>query len=173
MRPANFPTIRLAQLAMLVTRNNRMLDLIKEVETITQLKKQFSFEISEYWNNHYRFDKISIPAEKKLGNTFIDNLIINTFIPILYAYGRAVGSDLHKQKALRWISELQPESNSILICFNSLGFKPNCAKESQALLALYKNYCSELKCTDCLIGSKILKDANLDSFKLSPIIVDV
>jgi hypothetical protein len=173
MRPANFPTIRLAQLSMLLSQNNRILDLLKDAVNVYQLKKQFAFEISNYWINHYRFETISTPADKKPGNTFIDNLFINTYIPILYAYGRVVGSEFHKQKAIRWLTELQAESNSILIGFGTIGIKPNSAAESQSLLALHKNYCKELKCTECLIGGKILNDSKMNSSKLSPIIVDI
>jgi hypothetical protein len=162
MRPANFPTIRLAQLSIMISKNNRILDILKNVSTANQLKKQFTFEISDYWSNHYRFDKISTSSDKKPGNTFIDNLFINTFIPILYTYGRVVGSDLLKQKAIKWLSELQAESNSILNGFILLGFKPTTAAETQALLALHKNYCKELKCTECIIGEKILKDSKMN-----------
>jgi hypothetical protein len=173
MRPANFPTIRLAQLASMLSQNNSILDMLKEVENVDQVKKRISFDISEYWMNHYRFDKISTPADKKPGNTFVDNLIINSFIPILYAYGRVIGSAQYKEKAIKWFKELSVESNSILYEFNKIGLKPTTAAESQSLLALHKKYCAQKKCTDCKIGRKILHDAKSLNNKLSPIIIDI
>ncbi len=173
MRPANFPTIRLAQLASMLSQNSSILDMLKEIEDVDEFKKRISFDISEYWLNHYRFDKISIPTDKKPGNTFFDNLIINSFIPILYAYGCVIGSNQYKEKAKRWFSELSVESNSILYEFNKIGLKPTTAAESQSLLALHKKYCTQKKCTDCKIGRKILQDAKSLKNELSPVIIDI
>jgi len=173
MRPANFPTIRLAQLASMLSQNTSILDTLKEIEDVNQFKKSISFDISEYWSNHYRFDKISTPTDKKPGNTFVDNLIINSFIPILYAYGCVIGSAQYKEKAKSWFRELSVESNSILYEFNKIGLKPTTAAESQSLLALHKKYCTQKKCTDCKIGRKILQDAKSLKNELSPIIIDI
>jgi hypothetical protein len=173
MRPANFPTIRLAQLASLLSQNTSILDMLKEIENADQFKKIISFDISEYWVNHYRFDKISTPTDKKPGNTFLDNLIINSFTPLLYAYGCVIGSTQYKEKAKRWFRELSVESNSILVGFNKIGLKPTTAAESQSLLALHKKYCTQKKCTDCKIGRKILQDAKSLKNELSPVIIDI
>jgi hypothetical protein len=172
MRPANFPTIRLAQLAGLLHHKDRLLDIFKNADNFKDVEFLFSYKLSEYWVNHYRFDKSSPPSEKKPGKSFIQNLIINSFVPILYAYGRTMGSVKYKETALGWLRELNPESNSIISEFESHNVFPFDASESQGLLELHKYYCDNAKCIDCRIGNKILSSPNNSSTGLMPIVIN-
>ncbi len=56
MRPANFPTIRLAQLAMLIHESTALFSKIKETETLASLKELLSVKANDYWHYHYAFD---------------------------------------------------------------------------------------------------------------------
>ena len=87
MRPGNFPTIRLAQLAMLVNQSAHLFSKIKEAASVNEVKKWFDVTANDYWHYHYLFDENSSFKKKRLGATMIDNLVINTITPILFAYG--------------------------------------------------------------------------------------
>ncbi len=160
MRPANFPTIRLAQLAMLYCNNNQLFDSMKETSSIKEAEKLFNLTANDYWHYHYVFDEISPFKEKTLGKEMIRNLFINTVIPIIYAFGYYTNKEIFKSKALLWIEQLTPEKNNITKGFTFLGFKNSTAFDSQALIQLKNEYCDQKKCLHCAIGNSILKKDN-------------
>ena len=49
---------------------------------------------SDYWQNHYQFDKESPKKKKKLSKSFIDLIIINTIIPLQFAYAKSQGKEI-------------------------------------------------------------------------------
>jgi hypothetical protein len=99
MRPANFPTIRLAQLAALIFKSTHLFSRILEMETVTQLKDLFDVTAIDYWHYHYRFDEATDYKEKNLGKSMIANIIINTVVPVLFAYGMYHKNQPAKDKA--------------------------------------------------------------------------
>lgn len=158
MRPANFPTIRLAQLAALVSNSSHLFSKIKEIETIKELQHLFNINSSDYWNYHYTFfDESSNLDEKKLGKQTIDNIIINTIIPIIFSYGCYNNEDEFKIKSIDWLHQIKPEKNSITKDWETLSIENKSAFDSQALIQLTNNYCTKKKCLDCAVGNKILK----------------
>lgn len=156
-RPVNFPTVRLAQLARLLYRSNHLFAFIKETEQLSDIKKWLTVTASEFWDEHYTFNKSSTYRPKKLGNQMIDTLIINTVIPVLFAYGLLHNEEQYKNRALNWLDELEPESNAITSCFTDLGIVNKSAFDSQALLELKTHYCEPRKCLDCSMGNALLK----------------
>ena len=66
MRPGNFPTIRLAQLAVLITESTHLFSKIKEAASFTDLIKWFDVTANDYWHYHYRFDDPSAFRNQKL-----------------------------------------------------------------------------------------------------------
>lgn len=156
-RPVNFPTVRLAQLARLLYRSNHLFAFIKETEQLSDIKKWLTVTASEFWDQHYTFNKSSTYRPKKLGNQMIDTLIINTVIPVLFAYGLLHNEEQYKNRALNWLDELEPEINAITGCFTDLGIVNKSAFDSQALLELKTHYCEPRKCLDCSMGNALLK----------------
>jgi len=157
MRPGNFPTIRLAQLAMLVHDSAHLFSKIKESVSVSDMKKWFDVTANDYWHYHYRFDETSSFKKKRLGSDMIDNIIINTIIPMLFAYGSYHKEEKYKQKALRWLEETSPEINSITKGFQQLKTENKSAFDSQALIELKNEYCNKKRCLDCAVGNAILK----------------
>jgi hypothetical protein len=157
MRPGNFPTIRLAQLAMLIFDSAHLFSKIKEAVSVGEIKKWFGVTANDYWHYHYRFDQPSSFKKKKLGISMTDNIIINTIAPMLFAYGDYHNEQRYKQKALRWLEETAAENNSITKGFLQLGIENKNAFDSQALLELKKEYCDRKRCLDCSVGNSILK----------------
>ncbi len=155
-RPDNFPTIRLSQLAGLLQQSHLFSNLIG-AKTRDDLHRYLQSTVSEYWQTHYVFDKESAKRNKKLSASFIDLLIINTVIPLQFAYARALGKD-NLEELIQLLSELNPESNAIIEKFGQFDIIAKNAYESQGLIHLKKNYCDKIKCMECAIGTEILKN---------------
>ena len=157
MRPANFPTIRLAQLAMLVQQSSHLFSKIKELKNSSDLAALFSVVANDYWHYHYKFDFVSDYQPKLLGKDSINNIIINTIVPVLFAYGMYNKNEDYKEKAIQWLSETKPEVNHLTKLWNDFGIKASTAFDSQSLIELTNNYCNKRRCLDCAVGNKILK----------------
>ncbi|HEX6848704.1 MAG TPA: DUF2851 family protein, partial [Chitinophagaceae bacterium] len=159
MRPRNFPTIRLAQLAMLVHRSEHLFSKIKETASLEDVKKWLDVTANDYWHYHYRFDAPSSYRKKNLGASMIDNILINTICPVLFAYGHYNKEQKYKNKVLQWMEEINAESNSITKGFQQAGIQNKNARDSQALIELKNEYCSKKRCLDCAVGNALLKNS--------------
>lgn len=157
MRPGNFPTIRLAQLAMLVQGSAYLFSKIKEGSSVKAIRKLFDVTANDYWHYHYRFDETSSFKKKKLGDTMIDNIIINTVCPVLFAYGNYHNENKYKDKALKWLEQTTAETNSITKGFLKLNIENKNAYDSQALIELKNEYCNKKRCLECSVGNYLLK----------------
>jgi len=157
LRPASFPTIRLAQFAALTFRFNRLFSHLLEVQTIKDVEELFDVQMSDYWQTHYTFDKDSKNIKKSLGKKTIELFIINTIVPFLFLYGKIRDDEAATKKALQFMEALPSENNRIIRDWGSLDIRPNSAYESQALIQLKNEYCNKKKCLQCAIGHAILK----------------
>jgi Protein of unknown function (DUF2851) len=158
MRPANFPSVRLAQLAMLVHESLHLFSKIKDSNTIKEIKGLLNVTANDYWHYHYVFDEPSAFKKKNLGTQMIENILINTVAVILFAYGQYHNENSYKDKALQWLEEIAAEKNSITKGFMQIGLSCKSAFDSQAFIQLKNNYCSKKRCLDCAVGNSILKN---------------
>jgi Protein of unknown function (DUF2851) len=158
MRPSNFPTVRLAQLAMLVHNSLHLFSKIKESNNVKDIKQLLQVIANDYWHYHYVFDETSAFKKKKLGEEMTDNILINTVVPVLFAYGHYHGENMYKDKALQWLEDIKAEKNSITKGFSSLHVENKTAFDSQALIQLKNEYCSKKRCLDCSIGNKFIRN---------------
>lgn len=156
--PANFPTIRIAQFADLVYRSSHLFSKIIDAESIEAIKKMLAANVSEYWNNHYKFETISNKKSKSLGSQSIDIIIINTVVPFLFVYGKQMNDDKYIDRAILFLEKIKGEKNSITKSWDELKIPINTAYNTQALLQLKKEYCSQKKCLQCGIGNYLLKN---------------
>lgn len=157
LRPANFPTIRLAQFSALTQKNHHSFFKILDIKTVEELVLFFTTTVSSYWKNHFSFGKPSPESNKSLGPDSIHNLIINTVVPFLFIYGSQKGLAVFRERALNLLDELPAEKNSILSSWKETGIGVKTASQSQGLIELKKNYCDRKKCLQCGIGSHLLK----------------
>jgi hypothetical protein len=157
MRPANFPTVRLAQLAMLLQNSSQLFSTVIEENELTSLKKLLQVTANDYWHYHYRFEEICAFQPKKLGEMMINNLIINTIVPIIFAYGFYHKNEMLQTKALKWLEEMAAEDNRIVEIFKTVDVKVTTAFDSQSLVELKKEYCDCKRCLECGVGASILK----------------
>lgn len=164
LRPINFPTIRIAQLAMLIHHSSALFSRILETNDLDSLRHLFDVSASEYWDNHYRFNKISEENKQKtLGETAFNNLVINTIAPLLFVYGDQHLDQAMKDRALLLLEKTAPESNQIIRKWNELGIESRSAFETQALIQLKNGYCEVKKCLHCQLGAKIITSVNHSS----------
>ncbi|MBK9530461.1 MAG: DUF2851 family protein [Chitinophagaceae bacterium] len=157
MRPSNFPTVRLAQLAMLLHKSHQLFSKIKESPDVKTIRDLLQVTANDYWHYHYVFDVTSAFKKKKLGEQMIDNILINTVVPVLFAYGHYHNENVIKDKALQWMDQIKAEKNAITRGFAALQVNNKTAFDSQALIQLKNEYCSKKRCLDCSIGNKLIR----------------
>ncbi len=155
-RPDNFPTIRLAQLAMLYHKNQYLFETLVQSVSLEDFYSLFELGTSNYWNTHYVLDKESPKKRKLLSKSFIDLLIINTVIPMKYLY-QHYQQKIDYQQLLQPLQAVKPEQNIIIDRFKQIGISSNNAFDTQALLQLKKHYCDHKKCMNCSIGLSLLQ----------------
>lgn len=156
MRPSSFPSVRISQLANLISKSDCLFSKLLETPLAVDLRKFFDLEASDYWQSHYRFDVLSNPIAKSVGINFIDVLIINAWVPLLFEYGVQHGSEDYKEQAVNILQQLPPESNHIVKMWGSAGVTAQNAAQSQAVIQLYNEYCKSKRCLDCQIGYQVL-----------------
>ncbi|MBQ4822171.1 DUF2851 family protein [Aquimarina sp. MMG016] len=155
LRPPNFPTIRLAQLAMLYFKNQQLFSKIIEINTIQGFYEVFKIQTSDFWQNHYTFEKESKPRKKHITKSFVDLILINTIIPIKFLYAKSIGKDV-EDEVLDLISQLPYEKNNIVTGFKNMNVSIENALHSQAMIQLKNNYCDQKACLKCAIGNNLL-----------------
>ncbi len=157
MRPANFPTVRLAQLAMLIHRSNHLFSSIRDTEKLEDLKELLTVTANDYWHYHYVPGEPADFNKKTLGKQMIENIIINTVVPMLYAYGFVYSKSSFQERAIRWLEQVLAENNAITKGFAREGLAINSAFDSQALIQLKNEYCNQKRCLECAVGNWLLK----------------
>lgn len=155
-RPDNFPTIRLAQLAALYNLHQNLFSKIMIANTLAEIHTLFSVQLSPYWHNHYRFDKESVNKRKNLSPSFINLLIINTIVPIKFAYAHSLGKD-NTETLITLLQDIDAEKNTVIDKFRYYKVDVASAYDSQALLQLKNEYCNHHRCLQCAIGLGLLK----------------
>lgn len=157
LRPANFPTIRLAQFAQLICKSTHLFSHIIENPVMNNITALFEVETSDYWVNHYLFDKKSTKKIKKLGVNSIDLITINAIVPFIFAYAQINNSPELIDKGIELLDKIKGEYNQITAKWKYLGMPTKTASETQALLELKNNYCQNKKCLSCNLGNHILR----------------
>ena len=157
MRPAGFPTIRLAQVAQVLNNTQQLFSKILELKDLKDIRSLFQATPSEYWEDHYRFGQESSFKEKAVGQSLIDLIIINVVSPMLFLYGRSTGNYNYCDRAIRHLEGIKAEKNKITTGYRSAGIKAQNAAESQALIQLKTKYCNKKNCLSCSIGNTIVK----------------
>ena len=156
LRPAGFPTVRIAQLASLIFHSNNLFSKILETTDLSKLRALFRVEPSAYWLRHYQFNKQGVSKVKRMGTDTLDSIIINSIVPFLFCYGLLHTNQKTKDQALEFLSKIDAEQNSIVKNWEGIGVKATHAMATQSLIQLKNEYCSRYKCLNCQLGLWIL-----------------
>ena len=166
LRPVNFPTVRISQLAEMLCVSGGLFSRVLESKDIVQLKSLFEVTASEYWNDHFVFGKRSREFSKITGSQATDIFLINAVIPAIFVYGLCRDQEEFRERALTFLDNIAAEDNIITQEWKTAGINLRSAFESQAVIQLRNEYCRKRRCLDCRIGSKLismgkrLKDEN-------------
>lgn len=160
LRPPNFPTIRLSQLADLYNQHQNLFSKIIKAESIDELYEVFApVKASAYWDFHFNFGNISRYQPKLLSREFIELIILNTVLPLKYTYHK-----YHREEITDEILDLYKKStsekNTVTAGWKKLGLPVKNALESQSLIYHHKTSCEEKNCLNCSIGFKLLKESS-------------
>lgn len=159
LRPQNFPHIRISQLANLYYNRNASFSQLIECESIEDIKDIFSTHVTPYWETHYSFGRESKKSEKNLSKQSINVIILNTVIPVLFAYGRYKNDERYCERSLSLLERLKAEDNSITRMWQECGMDIKTAADSQAIVQLKKEYCDRRDCLRCRIGYEFIKES--------------
>ncbi|MBG0859349.1 MAG: DUF2851 family protein [Bacteroidales bacterium] len=172
LRPANFPTVRISQLAAMLSVTGGLFSRVVEAADIRQLREIFEVTASEYWDDHYIFGKVSSSISKRAGSQAADIFLINAVMPVIFFFGRARNSPDIKERAMDFLGCIRTEQNSIIDEWEAAGINAESAFYSQALLQLRNSYCKKRRCLECRIGAKLItlgrKFRNHDELILEP-----
>ena len=158
MRPANFPTLRIAQFAALVHKSIHLFSQIIETHTVKEIKPLLDVKASSYWDTHFQFDVAQKQVSKKsLGESSVQNIIINTIAPIQFLYAARQDTNKLQERALQLLEDVPAEKNNITRLWAENDWHAANAAQSQALIQLYNDYCSAKKCLECTIGLNIIR----------------
>lgn len=157
LRPQNFPHIRIAQLAQLFYERRASFSCLLECQTIQEVEQLLCTCATPYWHNHYSFGNESKKSEKQLSLASRHLIIINTVIPLLFAYGRHRSVEAFCNRSFAFADQLKPERNHIINLWKDTGFVAKTSGDSQALIQLKKAYCDRRDCLRCRIGYEYLK----------------
>ncbi|MGI6232675.1 MAG: DUF2851 family protein [Prevotella sp.] len=157
LRPQNFPHIRMSQLANLYYhRKTGLADLI-ETENLKDVCGLLTTSVTPYWEDHYSFGQVSEHSSKQLAQASKELLVVNTVVPMLFAYGRHKMDDRLCDRAFDYLELLKPERNHIVELWKQCGLSVESAGDSQALIQLKKEYCDKRDCLRCRFGYEYLK----------------
>lgn len=156
LRPDNFPSLRLAELAKTYNKEPQLFQKFLNLKHKEEFYAFFDFKLSKFWDTHYSLSKVSKQKTKKITQAFVDLLIINTILPLKFCFEKQQ-SAADFDALLDLISKLKPEQNRKVNVFESIRPKTNVsALESQALLHLKTNYCDKNYCLKCHLGQKLI-----------------
>ncbi|CAI8204686.1 MAG: Uncharacterised protein [Flavobacteriaceae bacterium] len=159
LRPSNFPTIRLAQLAQLYHQTPALLAGALNAKKLLGLRLFKQVSVTDYWQSHYHFEGQKSKTQgrrRTLTPSFQSLLILNALLPVLYAYSKWEGKD-RSEWLFEQLETLPLEENQCINHYESIGFHAESALDSQAILQLQSNYCEKKKCLKCALGFHILK----------------
>lgn len=157
LRPAGFPTLRLAQFASVMHHNELLWNAVLEARDMKEVTLLLQHEPSPYWHNHYHFGKEGKPGGHQPGQDFTRLLVINVLAPFVFHFGKIKNKTEFMDKALQWLEDIPAEDNVVLRTWASLGCKAQNAAQGQALLQLKTHYCDAQRCLECAIGTSLLK----------------
>lgn len=160
LRPVNFPTIRISQLASMLTSAGGLFSRIIEATDLEQIRELFNASASEYWDNHFVFGRESRKIIKNTGDQASDIFLINAVIPVIFAYCKFRDNQVSCERALDFLENIGPESNAVIREWSNAGVVSESAFYTQALLQLTDEYCRKRRCIECRIGCKLISMGN-------------
>ncbi len=157
MRPHNFPTVRLAELAALIRNIHHLFSVFISIDRIEDVKRFLQKEMSPYWQKHYHFGKKSAKLNYRIGQDSIENILINTIVPLQVAYAKYKKDEALMDNAIHLLEKCEPENNKIIREWLGMGLQLTNAAETQGAIEWMNVFCKPKKCLSCKAGAFLLK----------------
>jgi len=158
LRPQNFPQVRLAQLARFYARWGAVSQIVTEAKTTTEVLKLFDIVLEDqFWMRHYTLEKSSRPVTKSIGHATSELMLINAVVPFLFALSAYNKDETYQERAMAFLEDIEPESNTVVKKFQDLLFPAKSALDTQGMIHQKQFMCDPRKCLNCKVGIHILK----------------
>lgn len=159
LRPANFPQVRLAQLARFYHRHSGVAQKVVELDGLARARAFFDVSLDDgFWLTHYTLDKASPSRVKSIGADVADLLIVNAVVPYLFALSRYNKDISYRARAIGLLESMPSEKNAVVRKFAEMGFIAKSAFDTQGIIQLKQFHCEQRKCLTCKVGIHLLKD---------------
>lgn len=159
LRPPNFPTVRIAQLAALYNQESQLFASFMRIRSMREFEEIFKqIRTDPYWDTHYNFGTESKKEPKTISVDRIHLIFLNAVMPVRYLFDQENGN-ADSETLFDMVRQIKPEQNSVIESYRRTGAEIGNALESQAYLELKKNFCDQKKCLHCRIGNKIMQHA--------------
>ena len=161
LRPPQFPTVKLAQLAAFIQKTPHIFSLVMYGSKIG-LERMICTKPNPYWERHYLLGKVAKnPSLGKVGTQAFNLFLVNAVVPFRFAYGKYKDQSQFCDSAMDLLCQMPPETNKKVKQFGSEFLKLKSAADSQGIIQLYDHYCSKHKCLNCSIGFEVLKQESV------------
>ncbi len=157
LRPAGFPTVRLAQLAGLVNAQPNLFALLTQTDALDLLRKSLEVSQSAYWQTHYVWEKPAAKPVPSPGREAVDALLINAAVPLLACYAHQRGQSAALDQAVALLESLPAEKNTLVATWEALGLRVKTAFDSQGAIEWHNAFCARKQCLRCSVGVALLK----------------
>lgn len=157
LRPQNFPTVRLSQLAWLYFANKANLSQVVSLDDLKPLREALQTQATPYFQTHYLFGADSRQSVRHLSTATLNLILINTLCPVLFAYGRFLRNEQLAERAIRFMEQLPAEDNHIVRMWRECGLCVDTAADTQALIQLKNEYCDRHDCLRCRFAFHLFK----------------
>jgi hypothetical protein len=159
LRPANFPTLRLAQFASIIHHHPGLLSGFLSLKDREGILAVLRTPLSVYWQHHFSADGVPTTADLGLGEQSAENLVMNVFVPFYFFYGRKFSKEEYCELALDLLSQCTPEDNRKTRFFQAKKHLITSAAQSQGVLQLFDHYCERKRCLECAVGHAVISGA--------------
>lgn len=156
LRPANFPTLRLAQLANLIHKQEALFSSPVLFTNYAQWMKALGMPLEGYWQHHYSLNGKLMSKDLAFGEMSAENVIINTVAPFFFFYSKKLAKHEYMDFSLELLNSCKKEDNAKTKLFAQKKELIVNASGTQAIINLYDNYCRTKQCLKCGIATSIL-----------------
>ncbi|HMS35279.1 MAG TPA: DUF2851 family protein [Ignavibacteria bacterium] len=173
LRPPNFPTLRIAYASGVlydIIKRNLLKDIIGIFENGNKVKRELEerfseIHVSEYWNHHYNFGRISSRETNSIGKERIKDIIVNVILPLVYLYSEFFDKINLKKRVVFFYNEEKQKSGGnevIRVMEKQIDVKVRSISDEQGLIQLHNNYCVKGKCSECEIGKIVFSNEKVN-----------
>ncbi|NBC01374.1 MAG: DUF2851 family protein [Bacteroidetes bacterium] len=171
LRPANFPPLRVAQLAALfhtggLLQQDPVGQLVAGLDADDPLEAWDDLLTTTappaFWRTHYRLATETADRFPGIGQTRRRALLTNAVLPLLLLYAEQEAAPPVRSAVFDLLQRLPAERDRVIRRFAALGSRPKNALMAQGYHALYRSFCTQGRCLSCKIGAHVLTAASHD-----------